>query len=180
MLVVALAVMVRHLMSLHLVPRCGVWCGCCEGSLVGVGTRVAGSAALSLVTGATPLRPEPALFEAMLAGWRCQQQSRRLSESMIGCRERTVRRFAGFTGGWPWCWSPAQLESWTASGGWAHSTVRSYQGALGCFLDYVCDPRYGWVSECESRWAPGRGRSCMRVTVRCMSRTTRAAQRDGR
>jgi integrase/recombinase XerC len=138
-------------MSLHLVPRCGVWCGCCEGSLVGVGTRVAGSAALSLVTGATPLRPEPALFEAMLAGWRCQQQSRRLSESMIGCRERTVRRFAGFTGGWPWCWNPAQLESWTASGGWAHSTVRSYQGALGCFLDYVCDPRYGWVSECEQQ-----------------------------
>jgi hypothetical protein len=138
-------------MSLHLVPRCGVWCGCCEGLLVGVGTRVEGSAALSLVTGATPLRPEPALFEAMLAGWRCQQQSRRLSESMIGSRERTVRRFAGFTGGWPWCWNPAQLESWTASGGWAHSTVRSYQGALGCFLDYVCDPRYGWVSECEQQ-----------------------------
>ena len=39
-------------------------------------TRVAGSAALSLVTAATPLRPEPGLFEAMLAGWRRQQQSR--------------------------------------------------------------------------------------------------------
>ena len=45
--------------------------------------RVAGSAALTLVTGATPLRVEPALFEAMLAGWRTQQQSRRLSESIV-------------------------------------------------------------------------------------------------
>ncbi|MGH3785405.1 MAG: tyrosine-type recombinase/integrase [Pseudonocardiaceae bacterium] len=122
-----------------------------EGPLVGDGTRVAGSAALALVTGATPLRPEPVLFEAMLAGWRCQQQSRRLSESMIGGRERTVRRFAEFTGGWPWGWDPAQLESWIASGGWAHSTVRAYQGALATFLDYVCDPRYGWVPECEQQ-----------------------------
>lgn len=115
------------------------------------GTRVGGSAALSLVTRATPARLEPALFEAMLAGWRRQQQSRRLSESIIGSRERTVRRFAEFTGGWPWGWSPAQLESWIAAGGWAHSTVRAYQGAVAAFLDYVCDPRYGWVSECEQQ-----------------------------
>ena len=45
----------------------------------------------------------------------------------------------------------AQAEAWVASGGWAHSTVRSYEGALALFLDYVCDPRYGWVSECEQR-----------------------------
>jgi hypothetical protein len=31
--------------------------------------RVAGSAALVLVEGAALLRPEPALFEAMLEGW---------------------------------------------------------------------------------------------------------------
>ncbi len=113
--------------------------------------RTAGSAALSLVDGATPLREEPALFEAMLAGWRRQQQSRRLGASIVAARERVVRRFAAFTGGWPWCWSPAQVEAWIAGGGWAHSTVRSYQGALAVFLDYVCDPRYGWVAECEQR-----------------------------
>jgi len=33
----------------------------------------------------------------------------------------------------------------------AHSTVRSYQGAVASFLGYVCDPRYGWVAECEQR-----------------------------
>ncbi len=111
--------------------------------------RVAGSAALSLVTAATPLRRESGLFEAMLAGWAGQQRARRLGESIIGSRDRTVRRFTEFTGGWPWSWSPAQLEAWIDAGGWAHSTVRAYQGAIAAFLDYVCDPRYGWVSECE-------------------------------
>ncbi len=44
-----------------------------------------------------------------------------------------------------------QVEAWIAQGRWAHSTVRSYQGALAVFLEYVCDPRYGWVAECEQR-----------------------------
>jgi hypothetical protein len=109
-----------------------------------------GSAALVLVDGATPLRPEPALFEAMLDGWRRQRLSRRLSSSLIAGRERIVRRFTEF-GGWPWQWTSAQVEAWSATGGWAHSTVRSYQGALAMFLGYVCDPRYGWVAECEQR-----------------------------
>jgi len=112
---------------------------------------LAGSAALALVDGATPLRVESVLFESMLAGWRRQQQSRCLGTSIVDARERTVRRFVEFTGDWPWCWSPAQVESWVASGGWAHSTVRSYQGALAVFLDFVCDPRYGWSIECEQR-----------------------------
>jgi integrase/recombinase XerC len=43
------------------------------------------------------------------------------------------------------------VEQWIASGGWAHSTVRSYEGALAAFLGYVCDPRYGWVTECEQQ-----------------------------
>jgi integrase/recombinase XerC len=93
----------------------------------GVGSdvaRVAGSAPLVLVDGATPLRVESALFESMLEGWRRQQQSRRLSESIVAARERTVRRFAEFTSGWPWCWTPEQVENWISTGGWAHSTVR--------------------------------------------------------
>ena len=113
--------------------------------------RGAGSAALVLVDGATPLRPEPALFEAMLAGWRRQQLSRRLSASLIEGRERVVRRFQAFTGGWPWAWAPEQVEAFIAEGGWAHSTVRSYQGALSSFLGFATDPRYGWVAECEQR-----------------------------
>ena len=32
-------------------------------------------------------------------------------------------------------WTPEQVELWSCSGGWAHSTIRSYQGALAVFLD---------------------------------------------
>lgn len=110
-----------------------------------------GAAALAVAGGATPLRVESLLFEEMLVGWRRQQLSRRLGGSLIEGRERTVRRFQAYTEGWPWCWHPEQLERWVAEGGWAHSTVRSYQGAVAAFLAYVTDPRYGWVAECEQR-----------------------------
>jgi integrase/recombinase XerC len=108
-------------------------------------------AVLALAGGATPLRVESALFEEMLAGWRRQQTSRRLGASLIDRRERTVRRFQAFANGWPWGWRPEQLERWVAEGRWAHSTVRSYQGAVAAFCGYATDPRYGWVGECEQR-----------------------------
>ena len=73
--------------------------------------RVAGSAALVLVDGVTPLRPEPALFESMLEGWGRQQRSRRLSGPLIESRERLVRRFQAFTMAWPWAWTPEQVEA---------------------------------------------------------------------
>jgi integrase/recombinase XerC len=93
------------------------------------------------------------LFEEMLAGWRRQQRARRLSGPLVANRERIVRRFATFTGCWPWQWTAAQAESWLVSGGWAHSTARACQGALGMFLHYARDPRDGWVAECEQRVA---------------------------
>lgn len=115
---------------------------------------------LALVDGAAPPGVESALFEAMLAGWRRQQQSRRLSPGFVDRRERVVRRFAVFTGSWPWCWTPGQLEAWVAAGGWAHSTVRLYQGSLSCFLDFACDPRYGCAAECEARVGARPGQVC--------------------
>ncbi len=110
-----------------------------------------GVAALSLLGGPTSLRVESALFEQMLAGWRRQQLSRRLGGLLIEGRERPVRRFQEYAQGWPWSWRPEQLERWVADGGWAHSTVRGYQGAVGAFCGDVIDPRYGWVAECEQR-----------------------------
>src|ERR1700733_12784792 len=110
-----------------------------------------GLLALVGADGSAPVSPGAVLLEEMLAGWRRQQQARRLTVRLIGERERVVRQFAAFTGCWPWQWTAAQAEAWIASGGWAHSTVRSYQGALALFLEYVCDPRCGWVGECEQR-----------------------------
>jgi integrase/recombinase XerC len=108
-------------------------------------------ARLALVGAEAPERGEAALVEEMLAGWRRQQVARRLGSSIIGNRERVVRRFVEFTQSWPWAWREEQLEAWVAAHRWAHSTVRGYQDAIACFLDYVCDPRYGWVAECEQR-----------------------------
>jgi integrase/recombinase XerC len=84
---------------------------------VGGPGEVAGSAALTLVTEATPLSPGPALFEAMLEGWRRQQAARRLTGALIDGRERVIRRFGTFTGGLPWQWTPGQVETWIAEGG---------------------------------------------------------------
>lgn len=112
---------------------------------------VRGVLALVAADGAVPVSPGSALPKEMPAGWRNQQQARRLTARLTGERERDVRQFTDFTGCWPWQWTAARAEGWLASGGWAHSTVRSYQGALALFLDYACDPRYGWVSECEQR-----------------------------
>jgi integrase/recombinase XerC len=30
--------------------------------------------------------------------------------------------------------------------------IRSYQGAVTCFLDYIVDSRYGWAAECVARF----------------------------
>src|SRR6266851_3450455 len=87
--------------------------------------KAAGSAGLVLVDGAVPLRPEPALFDAMLEGWRRQQAARRLTGPLIDGRVRLARRFQAFTGAWPWQWTPERVGLWVASGGWAHSTIRS-------------------------------------------------------
>jgi len=117
----------------------------------------------------------------MLAGFRRQQVSRRLRSLIIDGRERVLRRFQAATGGWPWTWTwtPTQLEGWIAAGGWAHSTARSYQGAVALFCDYACDPRYGWVAECKQRIDVAPSRICHDETWRGMSPTMRAARNGG-
>lgn len=116
---------------------------------------VAGAAHLVLVEGAALLRPEPAVFDAMLAGWRLQQGSRLLAGPTVESRDKTLRRFQSFTGEHPWRWGPGDVEEWTVSlrsAGRAHSTIRAYHNALAMFMSYVCDARYGWVAECEERF----------------------------
>jgi site-specific recombinase XerD len=117
---------------------------------------LAGSARLVLVQGPVLLHPERAVFEAMLDGWGAHQRSRLLAETTVLWRERLVRRFAQFCDGFPWTWTATDMEDWTSSllsrNGHSHSMIRSYQGAVACFLDYVVDARYEWAAECESRF----------------------------
>ena len=118
---------------------------------------LAGAARLVLFPGVAALDEERALFDAMLEGWARQQRSRLLNESTVATRRRLVRRFAAFTGEYPWQWRPQDLEDFTTSlragsGGRTHATLRGYQGALRLFGVFVTDPRYGWAAECEARF----------------------------
>ena len=118
-----------------------------------------GAAHLQLISGVVHLRPEDAMVEAMLKGWRAQQAARGLQEDTIVPRERLVRRFVGFTGEYPWNWGPAQVDEWTLSlTGEKHlsaSTIRGYQTDLRLFSEYLCDGRYGWVVACEKEFGSG-------------------------
>ena len=120
---------------------------------------LAGAAHLELVSGVVQLRPEDAMFEAMLRGWRAQQAARGLREDTIEPRERLVRRFLEFTSEYPWNWGPGHVEEWTLSLAserqLAPSTIRGYQTDLRLFSEYLCDARYGWAAECEKAFGPG-------------------------
>jgi site-specific recombinase XerD len=116
-----------------------------------------GAAHLMLAPGVRHLDEATAVFQAMLEGWKRQQDSRYLKEQTITPRLRTVRRFAEFTGQYPWQWGPAEVEAFTSalvsgSRPAAHSTVRNYQGALQMFCAFLTDARYGWAEECERRF----------------------------
>lgn len=53
-----------------------------------MGRDLAGAGHLQLVSGVVQLRPEDAMVEAMLKGWRAQQTARGLQEGTIVPRER--------------------------------------------------------------------------------------------
>jgi len=114
---------------------------------------LAGAAHPGPVSGVVLLRPEDAMAEAMLRGWRAQQTARGLQEDTIGARERLVRRFLGSAGEFPWQWGPAQVDEWTVSltaeQQLAPSTVRGYQTDLRLFGEYLTDGRYGWAVACQ-------------------------------
>ena len=120
---------------------------------------LAGAARLELVSGVVQLRPEDAMVEAMLRGWRAQQAARGLREDTIGSRERLMRRFGEFTNDYPWAWAAGQVDEWslslTAERHLAPSTIRSYQCSLRLFSEYLTDSRYGWAAECERAFGPG-------------------------
>jgi integrase/recombinase XerC len=85
---------------------------------------------MELVSGVVQLRPEDAMVEAMLRGWRAQQTARGLKDDTIEPRERLVRRFLDFTNEYPWA-PPGHMDEWslhlTAELQLAPSTIRSYQ-----------------------------------------------------
>ena len=112
------------------------------------GLLVAGGVAL--------LHPEDAVLDAMLIGWARQQLARRLETDTADDRSRLVRRFVEFSGEYPWNWTAGHVDEWSAAmiseQGLSKSTIRTYQGALRQFCDYITSPHYQWAAECESRF----------------------------
>lgn len=120
---------------------------------------IAGAAHLLLAEGVVHLDPEAAVFAAMLQGWAAQQHARFLNpDGTIKRREQLVRRFAVFTGLYPWQWQVAEVDAFftmlrcRGDRPIAVSTGRNYEDALRLFLEYVTDLRYGWPAACESRF----------------------------
>jgi integrase/recombinase XerC len=117
---------------------------------------LAGAAHLELVSGVAQLRPEDAMVEAMLRGWRAQQASWGLREDTITAWERLVRQFMEFTNEYPWRWTPAHVDEWsllrTGERHLALSTIRTYQCDLRLFTAWchrVSAPR-GAILYCPS------------------------------
>jgi hypothetical protein len=98
---------------------------------------VPGAAASVLASGVAFLQPEEAVLDAMLAGWTAQQRSRLLSAGTVEQRELQVRRFVAFTNEYPWRWSPADVEQWSADmvsrGGWRTRRCVATRTRWRCF-----------------------------------------------
>lgn len=122
----------------------------------GSGVELAGAAKLELVSGVTQLHPEDAIWEAMLRGWRSQQFARNLKPRTVDSRVQSIRTFHGFINDYPWNWTPAHMDEWSATltteKHLAPSTVRGYQGSLRLFSEYIIDRRYGWARVCEAEF----------------------------
>jgi len=85
----------------------------------------------------------------MLEGWKRQQQTRFLKwEATIKPRLSLVRRFAVFTGQYPWEWEPAEVEAFFAqiradNPGFTMSSGRQYQASDGMAEDKRARGRKG-------------------------------------
>ena len=143
-----------------------------------------GSAALTLADGVVHLDPAAAVFEAMLEGWATQQRARFLKEGgTIKPRLELVRRFARFSGQYPWQWEPAEAEAFFASIGRspAYDVVAEVPDHVADVLDFISDPRYGWPAGAWSGSVRRRGRSCTsgtRSRTWPSSRASRSAPAD--
>lgn len=115
-----------------------------------------GSASLQLVDGLPLLRPEEQVFEAMIKGWCHQQMARNLSRAYIDEQERNVRAFVRHADVMPWEWTPQHVDEWSADLRSVHqcarSTLRTYQGAVRQFCEFLTNPAYDWAEECLRRF----------------------------
>jgi len=93
-----------------------------------------------------------AVFDAMLEEFERQQAARGLAVDTRRGRERLVRQLRASSGAWPWEWTPAHFEAWSAAhlrDGRTKATLRGYQNAIVAFCAFIADSRYRWGEVCE-------------------------------
>ncbi|MBO8190063.1 tyrosine-type recombinase/integrase [Streptomyces spirodelae] len=118
---------------------------------------VPGAMRLVVLGNVRALDPAAAMFQAMLKGWEQQQQSRLLAKKTISDRLSLVRRFADYTGTYPWEWNAEDMEAYFSTQmsrelPLAHSTVRGQQNDLQLFCTLITDGRYGWAAACQEEF----------------------------
>src|SRR5260370_12908656 len=136
-----------------------------EGGVAGGAGGPMGSARLELVGGVALLREEDAVLEAMLAGWAKQQLGGRgWSSGTVRQRQAVVRQFLAHGAEYPWNWTAAHLDDWSADlvsvAGKAKSTIRNYHDAIRSFESYLIAPQYRWAGECQARFGTHPVRIC--------------------
>ncbi|WP_280490346.1 tyrosine-type recombinase/integrase [Nocardia carnea] len=110
-----------------------------------------------LVDNVVHLDPAPAVFAAMLEGWRRQQSARFLRVSTIAPRIQLIERLVRFSGLYPWQWTAEEGEAFidhlrNKQRPIKVSTARCYEVEISLFIEFLLDPRYGWGRVCEDRF----------------------------
>jgi integrase/recombinase XerC len=98
------------------------------------------------------LDPPQAVFDAMLEEFDRQQAARGLAIDTRRGRERLVRQLRASSDAWPWLWTPADFDAWSAAhlrDGRTKATLRGYQNAIVAFCAFIADSRYHWGEVCE-------------------------------
>lgn len=124
---------------------------------MGSGGVPLGVPSLHLASGVSFLNEPETVFEAMLEGWAAQQLGGRLlKDDSVRRSVGIVRRFQAFANEWPWEWSAGDFDGWmtalVSGSGRAPSTIRTYQGAVRAFCEFICSEHYGWAEECWKRF----------------------------
>ena len=75
-----------------------------------------------------------------------------------------MRQFLQHAGEYPWNWTAAHLDDWSADlvgvAGKAKSTIRNYHDAIRSFESYLIAPQYRWAEECQARFGTHPVRIC--------------------
>lgn len=112
---------------------------------------------------APPLSAEEDLWHEMLAGYVANRKAAGRDPDGIARFVRDLRNFAQWVGTYPWDWTTADVDQWSAAmvdEGLAKATIRKRQGIVRRFCEYLTNPLYNWHAECSERFGKSVSQVC--------------------